>query len=78
MSNEPTIDQRIIEKRNKLIEIHGVLSIYLAQELSFKQKAKATELQDRLEFRVKQYEEKLLDEKIDIYQQVLKIVKHGA
>lgn len=75
MNKEKTIEQRIAEKRNKLIDIHGSLAIYMMQEILPSKRAKAVELQDRLDFRVKDAEEKLLDEKIAIYQQLLDLLK---
>lgn len=69
------IDTRIIQKRNKLIDIHASIGVYSLNGLSYEARAKGLELQDRLEFRTKQYEEKLLDEKIEIYSELLKILK---
>jgi stress response protein YsnF len=73
--NEKSIDERIKEKRNELVDVHGVLALHMSKELTYSQRAKASELQDRLEFRLKQYEEKLLDEKLEIYKEVVKTLK---
>lgn len=70
-----TIDQRISEKRDKLYEIHAAMSIHFQKELTREQRAEASILQDRLEFRTKAYEEQLLDEKIDIFTKVLAVIR---
>jgi hypothetical protein len=75
MTNDKSIDERIVEKRDELLKIHASLAIYLLQQVSSSTQGKVQELQDRLEYRVKEYEEKLLDEKIVVYNKVLKLLK---
>lgn len=73
--NEKTIDERIHEKRGTLIGIHGALAVHMLKKLRIDQKARVSELQDRLEFRIKEAEEQLLDDKIGIYQECLNVLK---
>jgi hypothetical protein len=75
MSEEKSIDQRIKEKRDKLINIHGSLALHMAKQLRYDQRAKAGEIQDRLLYRTQVFEEALLDEKLKIYQEVLDVLK---
>lgn len=70
-----SIYQRIDDKRNKLIEIHGSLAIWFQTDIPYSKKAKVKELQDRLDFRILEAEESLLDDKLQIYGEVLSIVK---
>lgn len=72
---EKSVNDQITEKRKKLEEIHASMSVYMIQAVPRSKTIKINELQDRLEFRVKQYESQLLDEKIDIFTQVLTILK---
>ncbi len=81
MKNEQTqdsatpIDTRIREKRQRLVETAASLSVYMAMQHKPSVVAKVQELQDRLEFRTKQYEEQLLDEKVAIYKECLSLIK---
>ncbi len=75
MNIEKSIHERIKEKRDKLIDTHAAIAIHMGKEITKEQQAKAVELQDRLEFRTLAYEEKLLDEKLEIYQQTLEILR---
>lgn len=70
------IDQLIKARRDELYGIHGTMAVLLALPVPSHKKSKIGELQDRLEFRVKQYELKLLEEKVDIFGQVLKVLKN--
>lgn len=73
--SEKSIHERIKEKRDKLIDIHASMALHLAKNLTHTQRAKAQELQDRLEYRIFEYEEKLLDEKLGIYKQLLDTIR---
>ena len=70
-----TIEQRISKKRDRLCEIHASIAVYGMSGLSQIQRIKGRELEDRLQFRILQAEEQLLDDKIDIYSVLLKIIK---
>lgn len=70
-----TIDQRIMKKRDKLYSIHASIAVYGMNGLTMEQKAKGRELEDRLEYRIKDAEEKLLDDKIAIYSELLRVIK---
>jgi len=70
------IDKSIDEKREKLNELSAIIALRMdMQKYPVSIKGKVQELQDRLEYRTKQYESQLLDEKIDIYEQVIKHLK---
>lgn len=73
--DNPNIQKRIIAKRNRLYDIHASIAVYGMNGLTYAQKAKGNELEDRLQFRIQEAEEKLLDDKIDIYQELLRILK---
>lgn len=75
MSDKQSLIDSVFEKREKLKEIHAALSVYMGTNLSKKTMAQMKEKQDRLEYRVMQYEDQLLDEKIKIYQETLNIAK---
>lgn len=74
-TSEKPIDQQIKENREQLEELAISLSIYMATHHLPSTIAKVNELQDRLEFRVKQYENELLKEKVGIYRECLGHVK---
>lgn len=66
---------RIIAKRKELQETQAILSMYFGMMLSDRTVAAIRVLQDRLEFRVAQYEEALLDDKIKIYKEAVAAAK---
>lgn len=74
LSNEP-IHKRIETKRNMLYDIHASIAVYGMSGLTIEQKIKGRELEDRLQFRILQAEEQLLDDKINIYKELLRIIK---
>lgn len=75
MKNQ-NIDKSIDEKRKELEGLSSTITLRMGmQKFPISVKAKVQELQDRLEFRIKQYENQLLDEKIDTYKQVVKHLK---
>lgn len=73
--NSEDINKRITAKRNKLYEIHASIAVYGMNGLTFEQKAKGNELEDRLHFRILQAEEQLLNDKIDLYGELLRVIK---
>lgn len=73
--NEKSIEEQITDARNKLIEIHATLSMYLKMDIPDHKRAEVSYLQDRLEFRTKHYELLLLKEKIDIYGKAVKLLR---
>jgi len=77
MSKVYTIDD-VMKMKKELQEVHASLSVYMSVELSPEAKSEIVVLQDRLEFRVLQYEGELLKEKISIYKESLKLAKNGA
>ena len=70
-----TIYERIKAKRAELSNVHAVMTIHMQKRLTAQQTSKINELQDRLEFRVAQYEEQLLEEKIKVYREALTILR---
>lgn len=73
--SEKSIHTRLKEKRDKLIGIHASLALHMSKELTPMQKGKASEFQDRLDFRILQAEEQLLDDKIDLYEKTLNVLR---
>lgn len=74
-TSEKPIDEQIQDNRQALLELAASLSIYMMTPQLPSVTAKVAELQDRLEFRTKQYENELLKEKVKIYKECLKLVK---
>ena len=74
-NSEEDLTKRISDKRDKLAEIHASIAIMGMQELTMEQKAKGRELEDRLHYRTLVAEDKLLDEKIDLFSQLLKVLR---
>lgn len=74
-TQEKSLATQIKEERDKLANIHGTMALHMNKAHPQKTIAKVQELQDRLEFRVANYELQLLKEKTDIYGQVLDIIK---
>lgn len=74
-AKEVSINEQIVEKRKKLEEIHASMSVHMMVQQPRSKAVKINELQERLEFRVKQYESQLLDEKIGIFSEVLTILR---
>lgn len=72
--NKP-IDEQIKEARQTLSEIAASLGIYMQVHQPPKVVGRVQELQDRLEFRTKQYELELLKEKVSIYKECLSLIK---
>ncbi len=65
-----------IDEKKKILESLGTEVQELMKTRQPQNKIrKVNELQDLLVFRTKRYEEELLDEKIDIYNKVLKTLK---
>ena len=73
--NSEDINKRISAKRDKLYGIHASIAVYGMGGLTLEQKAKGRELEDRLQFRILQAEEQLLNDKISIYQELLNVLK---
>ena len=74
MSTEP-IHKKVERKNKELTEIHASMAVYMSVQQPRDVIAKVNELQSRLEFRLLQYEDQLLDEKIKIYKEVLSLLK---
>lgn len=72
---DKNIHQQIKEGYDKLAEIHGTLAVRLLIDHPPHKKAKAAELQERLEFRLLQHELNLVTEKVAIYKEVVEILK---
>ncbi|MDA3815254.1 MAG: hypothetical protein PF549_02715 [Patescibacteria group bacterium] len=63
------------EKQKKIKELSDSIEIYLCTDLSSKQISKATDLRNRLEFRLKELERQGMDEKIEIMEELLNVLK---
>lgn len=73
--NTPATIDDILKKRKELGELSATIGVYLGMGLSPNAVAEINYLQERLEFRITQFEDQLLGEKIDIYKQVLAIAR---
>jgi hypothetical protein len=76
ISSETPITQQVEELRNRLTELAASLSIYMMSYHPQSVVAGVKELQDRLEYRIYEYELQLLQEKINIYEKCLNLLKH--
>jgi len=70
-----TLTSEMVDKRKKLEEIASSIALYMLQQHPREKAAEISVLKDRLHFRTLVAENALLDEKIDIYSQVLKVLK---
>lgn len=73
--SEAGMRKRIEQKKDKLASIFASIEIYGMKGLNLAQKSKGKDLEDRLLFRTLQAEEELLDDKIEIYSELLRIIK---
>lgn len=64
------------EKQKKIAELSRVIEIYLNTNLSPTQLSKATDLRNRLEFRLRELEEQGMDEKIEIMEELIATLKN--
>ena len=64
------------EKQEKVKELSRVIDIYLCIKLKPTQISKATDLQNRLQFRLRKLEEDGADEKIKIMEELLTVLKN--
>ena len=69
------IEDIVKEKRDELLKVHASMAVYMMKEVSRDKKAKIRILQDKLEYRTFEYESQLLTEKINIYKDVLSVLK---
>ena len=74
-TSEAGMRKRIEEKKDKLAAVFAGIEVYGMRGLTFAQKAQGRDLEDRLLFRTLQAEEELLDDKIEIYSELLRIIK---
>ena len=73
--SEEDLNKSIKDKRDKLAVIHGSIAIYWRTELTVEQKAEGRNLEDKLFYRTLVAEEDLLNDKIEIYSKLLKVLK---
>lgn len=66
---------RLIEKKKRLDELKVTVDIYKYTELTKEKKAKEQDLKERLQFRLMALEEQGLDAKIDILQELIRVLK---
>ena len=69
------LTKSISQKRDKLASIHGSIAIYWRTELTREQRSLGRNLEDKLFYRTLIAEEDLLNDKIEIYSKLLKVLK---
>ncbi len=70
----------VFKKKEELKKIHAALELNMNMDINLSREtvAKIKTLEDRLEYRVLQYDDQLLTEKIAMYKQALEIVKNES